>query len=90
VPAAIPLKISEASVASNLQEVKAKLQGSDRQIAIDFSSVSRIDAHAVRELKEIALFAEEREVTVHIHGANVEVYKVLKLLALTSRFTFSG
>jgi len=87
---ATSLKISEVSITSSLREAKSKIQGSTRKIALDFSSVSRIDPNAVRELEEIAICASERDVTVQIHGANVKVYKVMKLLTLSSRFTFSG
>jgi anti-anti-sigma regulatory factor len=50
--------------------------------------VSRVDPAAVRALEDIARVADEKNVKVVLRGVNVDVYKVLKLMKLTRRFSF--
>ena len=48
----------------------------------------RIDSSALRALEEFARIADEKAVKVVLRGVNVDVYKVLKLVKLTRRFSF--
>ena len=57
-------------------------------VVLDFSSVRRIDPSALREMEELAGIADEKAVKVVLRGVNVDIYKVLKLVKLTSRFSF--
>ena len=57
-------------------------------MTLDFSSVRRIDASVVRAMEELADRAKEKDVKVALRGVNVDVYKVLKLVRLASRFSF--
>jgi len=50
--------------------------------------VRRIDATALRALEEFARVADEKAVKVVLRGVSVDVYKVLKLVKLTRRFSF--
>jgi anti-anti-sigma regulatory factor len=59
-------------------------------VTLDFSSVSRIDAAAVRALEELAAVAEEKSARVVLRGVNIGVYRVLKQLKLTARFAFGA
>jgi anti-anti-sigma regulatory factor len=85
---AVWLKIDEESVVRALQEAGEKLDSVEGEVALDFSSVRRIDPSAVRALKEFAGRAEGRGVRVVLRGVNVGVYKVFKLVKLASRFSF--
>jgi anti-anti-sigma regulatory factor len=84
------LKIDEERVAQALQEAGEKLVSVEGEVALDFSSVRRIDASAVRALEEFAGLADDKGVNVVLRGVNVGVYKVLKLVKLGSRFSFAA
>jgi len=85
---AVFLNIDETRVAAALCETGEKLDGTEGESILDFSSVSRIDSGAVRALEELARVADEKSVKVVLRGVNVDVYKVLKLMKLTRRFSF--
>lgn len=85
---AVFLNIDEARVVAALREASEKLDGTKGEAILDFSSVCRIDSSAVRALAELAQAAEEKNVKVVLGGVNVDVYKVLKLMKLTRRFSF--
>jgi anti-anti-sigma regulatory factor len=50
--------------------------------------VRRIDPSVLRVLDEFAGKADNKGVKVVLRGVNVDVYKVLTLAKLTSRFSF--
>ena len=85
---AVWLKIDEERVVQALHEAAEKLDSVEGEVALDFSSVSRIDSSALRALEEFARLADDKGVKVVLRGVNVSVYKVLKLVKLTSRFSF--
>jgi anti-anti-sigma regulatory factor len=85
---AVFLNIDETRVAAALCETGEKLDGTEGESILDFSSVSRIDSGAVRALEELGRVADEKNVKVVLRGVNVDVYKVLKLMKLTRRFSF--
>jgi anti-anti-sigma regulatory factor len=58
------------------------------EAVLDFSSVLRIDANAVRALEELAGLADDRSVKVVLRAVNMDIYMVLKLLRLAERFSF--
>jgi len=85
---AVWLKIDEESVVHALQEAGEKLDTVDGEVTLDFSSVRRIDPSALRAMEVFAGLAEGKGVKVVLRGVNVGIYKVLKLVKLTSRFSF--
>ena len=85
---AVWLKIDEERVVQALQEAEEKLDSVEGEVALDLSSVRRIDASALRALEGFAGMADDKGVKVVLRGVNVGVYKVLKLVKLTSRFSF--
>jgi len=85
---AVWLKIDEESVVQAVQDAGNKLDSMEGEVALDFSSVRRIDPSAVRAIEEFADLADEKGVKVVLRGVNIGVYKVLKLVRLTSRFSF--
>jgi len=85
---AVFLNIDETRVVPALREAAEKLDGTEGEAALDFSTVRRIDSRAVRAIEELARLADEKNVKVVLRGVNVNVYKVLKLVKLTGRFSF--
>ncbi len=85
---AVWLKIDEERVVQALQEAGQKLDSVEGEVALDFSSVRRIDPSAIRALEEFAGRADDKGVKVVLRGVNVGVYKVLKLVNLGPRFSF--
>ncbi len=87
---AVFLNIDDQRVVPALQEAGEKLDSTQGETVLDFSSVRRIDSSALRALEEFARLADEKAVKVVLRGVNVDVYKVLKLMKLTRRFSFAN
>ncbi|MBZ5600067.1 MAG: STAS domain-containing protein [Acidobacteriia bacterium] len=85
---AVWLKIDGEHVAETLQEACEKLDSADGEVVLDFSSVRRIDPGALTAMEKLATAAADKDVKVVLRGVNVEVYKVLKLVKVASRFGF--
>jgi anti-anti-sigma regulatory factor len=81
-------KIDERRVVQELQEAGEKLDGAEGEVVLDFSSVRRIDTSVLKGMEEFAGLARDKNVKVALRGVNVDVYKVLKLVKLASRFSF--
>jgi anti-anti-sigma regulatory factor len=85
---AVFLNIDEQRVALALKEAGEKLDSAEGEALLDFSSVRRIDSSALRAMEEFARITDEKAIKVVLRGVNVDVYKVLKLVRLTQRFSF--
>ncbi|MGO9125007.1 MAG: STAS domain-containing protein [Terriglobales bacterium] len=85
---AVWLKIDEERVVQGLQEAGEKLDGVASEVVLDFSSVRRIDPSVVRGMEKFAGIADDKGIKVALRGLNVDVYRVLKLVKLASRFSF--
>ena len=85
---AVWLRIDEGRVVEGLQEAGEKLDSVEGEVALDFSSVRRIDASGLRAMEELAGRADAKGVKVVLRGVDVAVYKALKLVKLGSRFSF--
>jgi anti-anti-sigma regulatory factor len=82
------LTIDKDGLVSGLQQACKKLDRSENEMILDFSSIRRVDPGAIREMETLAAVAAEKSVNVALRGVNVDVYKVLKLVKLAPRFTF--
>jgi anti-anti-sigma regulatory factor len=82
------VNIDEERVHLVLREASGRLDSAGGEAILDFSSVRRIDSNALKAMEELARMAEERAVKVVLQGVNVDVYKVLKLVKMTRRFSF--
>jgi anti-anti-sigma regulatory factor len=82
------LKIDEESFVEALQETRERLANVGAEVALDFCSVRRIDANAIRTLEGLAGAADDRGAKVVLRGVDVAVYRVLKLVKLAARFSF--
>ncbi len=85
---AVLRKIDKEDVPSILQQMEKSLGDGQGEVVIDFSSVARLDGSALRSLADFASRAEAASVKVKLRGVNVDVYKVLVLMKLNSRFSF--
>jgi anti-anti-sigma regulatory factor len=79
-------KIQEESAVELLRGAMEKLDGANGEITLDFSSVQQVDASIVGAVEELIERAERKDVRVALRGVNVDVYKVFKLVKLSSRF----
>jgi anti-anti-sigma factor len=85
---AVWLNIDGRGVALALEEAAEKLEGKGGDVIMDFASVRRIDSSALGAMQKFASIAQEKSVNVVLRGVSVEVYKVLKLTKLASRFSY--
>ena len=65
-----------------------RLETTGAELVLDFSDVDRLDAVALAGLEELAAKARERSVRLVLGGVHPEVYRVLKLMAMASEFSF--
>jgi len=84
------VNVDEDRVVAVLQEAAGNLDGAQGEVVLDFSAVRRIDSPGLRALEDLARAAEDKGVKVVLRGVNVDVYKVLKLVKLTRRFSFAN
>ena len=84
------LKIVEGRAIQMLQEAADKLKRADGEVVLDFSTITRVDSRVLTAMEELAKEADERSAKVVLRGVNVDVYKVLKLVLLASRFSFEN
>jgi anti-anti-sigma regulatory factor len=85
---AVWLKIDEQRLIPELEDAREKLDCADGKVVLDFSSVRRIDAGALTAMEKLAGIADEKAVKIVLRGVNVDIYKVLKLVKLSPRFSF--
>jgi anti-anti-sigma regulatory factor len=81
-------KLDDGSVIEVLEKVRAELNGTEGEVSFDFSGVRRIDAGALRAMEQLASLARDKSVKIALRGVNVDIYKVLKVAKLASRFSF--
>jgi anti-anti-sigma regulatory factor len=86
--AANAIKIDAERVARTLEEASGQLKDAPREVVLDFSGVQRIDPSALRALEGLANITNGAASTVALRGVNVDIYKVLTLAQLASRFSF--
>lgn len=82
------LNIDEKRVVATLQAFADGLDGSPGEAVLDFSCVRRIDSSTLQALEDLVRVADQKGVKIVLRGVNVDVYKVLKLVKLTQRFSF--
>lgn len=85
---AVWTKIEQEFAVEVLREALDKVDRENGDVTLDFSSLQQIDAGMVRAMEELADRADDKGVRVTLRGVRVDVYKVLKLVKLSSRFVF--
>ncbi len=86
---AVWLKVDLERVVQSLQDAGRKLGGVEDELVLDFSSVLRVDPSALRAMAEFAAVADDNGVKIVLRGVSTDIYKVLKMVQLASRFSFS-
>jgi anti-anti-sigma regulatory factor len=71
-----------------IQDAIAKVNSGESEVILDFSSVRRIDTNMVGALEELARLTGSSSAKVVLRAVNTDVYRVIKQLKLTQRFTF--
>jgi anti-anti-sigma regulatory factor len=87
---AMRFQVEQERITSIVQEAAQKLEKTDVDLVLDFSSVSRLDTSSVEALEELAQLAENRGAEIVLREVNIDVYKVLKLIGLTTKFEFTA
>jgi anti-anti-sigma regulatory factor len=82
------LNIDGERVVPALLEALESLDGTGPEVVLDFSSVHRIDPSALRVMEKLAATADDRKLKVVLHGVDVDIYRVLRQMQLTPRFSF--
>ena len=82
------LEVDGNCVAQELHDACEMLNGAEGEVKLDFSGVRRIDTSGLHAVEDFATASEAKSVKITLRGVNVDVYKVLKLAKLTTRFTF--
>ena len=83
------LNVDGGDVGESLRQAAQRVDGNAAEVIVDFSSVRRIDRDGLRAMEKIAEAGDEKGVRVLLCGVNVELYRVLKLTKLASRFSFA-
>ena len=87
---AVWIRVEEECIVQSLRDTGQRLGGVDGEVTLDLSAVNRIDASALSAMAELASIADDKGIKVVLRGVNVEIYRVLKLLKLASRFSFGN
>jgi anti-anti-sigma regulatory factor len=83
------IKVDPERVVQSLREEAVEtVNGAEGAVVLDFSSVLRIDTNVLGAMEELASLADERSVKVVLRAVNMDIYKVLKVLKLSHRFSF--
>ena len=62
-------------------------RSAEGELALNFSSVVRIDSRAALAMEELADLAGQRSQKIELRAVNTTIYRTLKLLKLAQRFT---
>lgn len=86
---AVQIAIDPQRVEAALEEARTMLDKTDGELILDLATVPRLAARDLRSLERLAAVADERGVRIVLRGAGSSLYKVLKLMKLSSRFLFA-
>lgn len=82
------VRAGEPNLMVVLRAAAKKLDSAGSEVVLDFSGVRRIHESALEELRDLALKAEDNSCKLVLKRVSVDVYRVLKLVKLASRFHF--
>jgi ABC-type transporter Mla MlaB component len=84
------VKIESETLSTSLKQAHQKVSLAQGDVVLDLSSLLRLDTETLLGLEELLSFADEKQVKLAMRGVTIDVYKVLKLSRLSSRFAFVG
>jgi anti-anti-sigma regulatory factor len=87
---AVWLKLEENHIQEQLRAAADKLHVGEGEVVLDFSSVGRVASGELEVLKKFIESAEQKGIKVVLSEVKVDIYKVLKLAKLASRFSFAN
>ena len=82
------IRIDPENAAAGVQQAIDKGNAGAGEAILDFSAVRRIDTQTAAALEQLASAAGSGSAKITLRGVNGDIYKVLKLLRLTARFSF--
>ena len=82
------VNVNGQDVTRALQSAVDQRDDPGSELVLDFSSVKRLDPGAIRALEGLACKVNGDASKIALRGVNVDVYKVLKLSELSTRFSF--
>jgi anti-anti-sigma regulatory factor len=83
-----PHEAETGDLMESLRQAQSRLSSADEDVALDLSSVRRIGPGVLKHLQGLARMSESTKTRVTLRGVSVDVYKVLKLMRLSSHFSF--
>lgn len=86
---AVSVHKDNESVLAVLQDALKSLDRAEGEVVVDFSSVHRVDPAVLSTIEELVNKTEQKKLKLVLRGVDVDVYKVLKLVRLTPRLTFT-
>ena len=84
----VRLSVEGEGAAHILREARNTLESAQGEVVLNFSSVQQIDSGALRAMDELADTASAKGIQLVLNNVSVDIYKVLKLMGLASRFSF--
>jgi len=84
----IAFEIGSKDMAEALQEARETLDAAGGEATLDLSALRRIDPRSLAAMEALAAEADKKGVRIVLRSVNVDVYRVLKLARLASRFSF--
>ena len=82
------LAIDGEDTVRSLEAALEALEDAGGEIVLDFSSVTRVDARALRIMEQLAGRAAGKAVRIVLAAVPISVYRVMKLMRLAPRFVF--
>ena len=80
----------DGDLVRELEAALGRLETTGEELVLDFGPVRHIQPSALGALEALARAAEAKRVRVSLTGVGIDLYRVLKLVNLTARFTFPG
>ena len=87
---AVELAIDPKRVQAALEKARTMLDKASGELILDLTAIPRLAATDLRSLDGLAAVAAEKGVTIVLRGVGSSVYTVLKLMKLSSRFSFAN
>jgi anti-anti-sigma regulatory factor len=72
----------------DIQAAIDRLDGTQEEIVLDLSGLRRVDSTTLARLEQLSVKAKEHSVRIRVRGASIEIYKVLKLVAVAPGFSY--
>ncbi len=84
----VSVVLEQEHLVRSLRESQEQLNRADGEIVLDFSGVQRLDSAVLGTIEDLVTSADSKGTKLVLRGVRADVYKVLKLLKLASRFSY--